>query len=674
MTEGAARARIDALRTEIREHDRHYFVENDPRISDQQYDGLMRTLRDLEERFPKLRAADSPTQRVGERPIEGFEQVRHTVPMLSIDNTYAPDELREWADKLWRYLEDDESAMFVVDPKIDGVAVALQYERGVLQRGATRGDGETGDDITQNIRPIRSVPLRLIGDDVPDVVEIRGEVYWPRADFERVNHARVAEDLPAFANPRNATAGTLKQLDTTIVASRQLAFQMHGFGEIEPFPAEVRSYVQLLERLRDWGVPTSPHTRQCASIDEVLTFVEQWDSKRQTLGYETDGLVIKVDDLGQRTRLGATSKAPRWCIAYKFAAERGTTRIASIDFQVGKLGTITPVANLEPVALAGTTVRRATLHNFDQVERLDLHHGDTVHVEKAGEIIPQVVGVDTAQRAGDAIPVKPPTKCPACDGPVVQDEGGVYLRCTNARCPAQLVERLKFFCGRGQMDIEGAGSVLVETLVREALVAEYADLYRLADQRERLLELERMGEKSVDNLLNGIAASKMQPLARVLAALSIPLVGENTAELIANHFGDVDALVQAEPDAVQEIDGVGPEVARSLHGWLHSDSGQQTIGALRAVGVNLTQPRDTSASGQKPLQGKILVVTGTLERYGRKEIEALIKRLGGKTTGSVSKKTDYLVVGASPGSKFEKAQKLNVTVLNEAEFDRLIAQ
>jgi len=668
--ERRAELRIERLRADLRRHDHLYYSKAAPIISDQEYDRLMRELRELEQEYPALIASDSPTQRVGERPLEGFEHVRHAVPMLSIDNTYSAGELREFDARVRRVLEHDDFD-YVVDPKIDGVAVALRYEDGRLASGVTRGDGRTGDDVTQNLRTIRSVPLRLEGDDWPTMLEVRGEVFWPRGDFDAYNRKLVEQGKEPFKNPRNATAGTLKQLDPKMVADRGLAFIAHGFGVIEPTPAGVETHESLFKRFREWGVPTSPYSRKCIDIDAVIEFVEEWGVRRRDIDYETDGLVAKVNRLALREELGATSKAPRWCIAYKYAAEQAETRLLSVDFQVGKLGTITPVANLEPVELAGTTVSRATLHNFDQIARLDVRVGDTVLVEKAGEIIPQVVGVLADKRLADTQPISPPEKCPACGGAVERDEGGVRSRCVNPDCPAQFIERLKFFCGRDQMDVEGAGAKLVEALIREGFVKTYADLYKLNDRRDKLIQLERMGEKSVDNLLAGIEASKLQPLARVLAALNIRHVGANTAEILADQFGDVDALSAATVDALQEVDGIGPEVATALRCWFDSDAGRRVMDELKAVGVNMTQPRRETAASSGKFEGKTLVVTGTLQKYSRKEIEGIIKRLGGKTTGSVSKKTDYVVAGENAGSKLAKAQKLGVSVLTEEDFERM---
>ena len=671
--EAAARKRIEALRDQIRRHDYLYFVQANPEIGDRQYDELVRELGALEQQYPHLITPDSPTQRVGERPLEGFEHVRHAVPMLSIDNTYSAAELREFDGRVRRGL-GEERFEYAVDPKIDGVAVSIRYEGGRLARGVTRGDGQTGDDVTQNIRAVRSVPLRLRGADWPRVLEVRGEVFWPRPDFDQENRRREAAGEEPFKNPRNATAGTLKQLDARIVATRKLAFICHGFGEIDPLPAGVTRHTELFEHFRGWSIPTSPHLRKCAGIDAVIKFVEQWDAQRRELDYETDGLVVKIDRLDQRDRLGATSKAPRWCIAFKYAAEQAQTRLKEVVFQVGKLGTITPVANLEPVQLSGTTVKRASLHNFDQVQRLDVHVGDTVTVEKAGEIIPQVVGVDASRRPADAKPIRPPRRCPECSGEVVKDEGGVYLRCINPSCPAQLAERLEFFCGRDQMDIEGAGAVLVKTLLKEGFVRSHADLYRLGERRAELVELERMGEKSVDNLLAGIEAAKQRSLSRLLAALNIRHVGGNTAELLAEQFETIDALAEADEAALEEIEGIGPEVAASVRTWFNSPAGRQTVAELKAVGVNMIQPRRAARRRASPLAGKTIVVTGTLKRYTRTQIEDLIKQHGGKPASSVSKKTDYVVAGEDPGSKLQKARQLGVAVLDENGFERLLGE
>jgi len=662
--------RIAVLRDEIRKHDHAYYVLGKPTITDRQYDKLLAELRELEEANSGLITPDSPTQRVSEKPIEGFEHVTHAVPMLSIDNTYDEQQLREFDARVAKGL-GGEKYRYVVDPKVDGVAVSLFYEGGLFKQAATRGDGTTGDDITANVRTIRSVPLRLAGKDVPYVLEVRGEVVWPTDDFRKFNAKLEQEGEEPFANPRNATTGTLKQLDPRSVASRGLMFVAHGFGRIEPLKATTDD--ELFNNFKRWGIPTSPYRSVVNSIEEIIQRLPEWDERRKKLPYETDGLVIKVDALDQRDALGATSRYPRWCIAYKFAAEQAESILRQVDYQVGKLGTITPRAVMDPVQLSGTTVRHASLHNFDQVDRLGVMIGDTVIVEKAGEIIPQVVAVVAEKRPKDAKPIKRPTKCPVCKGEVEKDEGGVYIRCINPSCPAQLKERLIHFAGRNQMDIEGAGQVLVETLVDQGFLGDYADFYHLHARRDELIALERMGEKSVDNLLDGTERSKRQPLSRLLAALNIRHVGASTAELLAEHFGSMEKLISAGEDELTEVEGVGPELAASIVHFFESAAGAQVVGRLKDAGVNMTQPKRRRVA-DSPLAGKTVVVTGTLSSMGRKEVQDLIKQLGGKVAGSVSKSTDLVVHGDSPGSKLDKAKELGVETLDEKEFLKLVGR
>jgi len=664
------REEVERLRAAIRRHDYLYYVLAEPQISDREYDRLLERLKKLEQQYPQLITPDSPTQRVSGEPIEGFEHVRHSTPMLSIDNTYSEEELRAFDERVRKDL-GVKKVTYVVEPKVDGVAVSLRYENGLLRLGATRGDGETGDDITANIRTIKAIPLRLSGSEVPAIVEARGEVYWPKDDFERYNRQREAVGEPTFANPRNATAGTLKQLDPRVVAERPLKFVAHGFGLIEPMI--FARHHEVIEAFSRWGLPTFREAQLAEGIDEVVQICRKWEPKRYDLQYVIDGMVIKVDRLDWRERLGATARYPRWCVAFKFEAERAVTKLLDVVAQVGKLGTLTPVAVLEPVQLSGTTVSRASLHNFDQIERLGVRIGDSVMVEKAGEIIPQVVGVDERKRPKDAKPIARPKKCPECGGRVVQDEGGVFLRCANPECPAQLKERLRFFCGRDQMDIEGIGPALVEQLVETGLVREFADLYRLEDKRDELLKLERMGPKSVDNLLAAIRRSKNQPLSKLLAALGIGQVGTHVAELLAEHFGDIDRLLDASADELQEVEGIGPIVADSIYRFLHSPQGKRIIEHLRRVGVNMTQPRRRRAASQ-PLAGKTIVVTGSLKNFSRKEVEDLIRQLGGQPASSVSRKTDFVLVGEDPGSKLAKAQQLGVETIDEEEFLRRIGR
>ncbi len=661
---------IERLREEIRGHDHAYYVQARPAINDREYDRLMKALIELEQQHPECVTYDSPTQRVGGQPIDGFEHITHTIPMLSINNTYDAQQLRDFDQRVAKGL-DGEKYKYLVDPKIDGVAVSLRYEKGSLVLAATRGDGTVGDDITNNARTIRSIPLKLTGENVPEIVEVRGEIYWPTQDFNQFNQQREKDGEPTFANPRNATAGSLKQLDPVKLQGRGLQFIAHGFGQIEPLTIDSTS--TLFDQFQQWGIPVSTHRKMYSSIEPLINELAAWQEKRSEYGYETDGLVVKVDAFDQRDALGTTSKHPRWCIAYKFEAERAETKLLEVDFQVGKLGTITPRAVMEPVQLSGTVVQHASLHNFDQVDRLDVRVGDTVIVEKAGEIIPQVIEVVLSKRPKNAKPLKRPTSCPVCEGDVEQDEGGVYLRCINPSCPAQLKERLIHFAGRNQMDIEGAGQVLIETLVDEGFIKDFADLYQLHDQREKLINLERMGEKSVDNLLDGIEASKKQPLARLLAALNIRHVGSSTAELLADHFGSMESLRGADEKALAEVDGVGPEMASSIEHFFQSDNGASVVDRLAAFNLNMTQPK-RKRSADSPVTGKTVVFTGAMVLLGRKEAQDLVKQLGGKASGSVSSKTDLLVYGESAGSKLEKAKKLGVKTMTEKEFLKLVGK
>jgi len=662
--------RIAELRAEIRRHDIAYYQKARPVISDREYDKLVEELRKLEDAQPDLVTPDSPTQRVGGEPIEGFKHVTHAVPMLSVDNTYDEAQLRDFDNRVKKGLGGD-PYRYVVDPKVDGVAVSMLYENGLLQFAATRGDGLTGDDITHNVRTIRAIPLRLEGADVPDILEVRGEIVWPTESFLAYNKKLTEQGDEPFANPRNATSGTLKQLDPRNVADRGLSFVAHGFGTIKPLRFD--NDTELFNAFAEWGISVSPYRVTVKSVEDIVARLKEWDERRHKLPYETDGLVIKVDAFDQRDALGKTSKYPRWCIAYKFAPEQAESVLLQVDYQVGKLGTITPRAVMEPRPLSGTVVKHASLHNFDQVQRLDLHIGDAIIVEKAGEIIPQVVSVVTKKRPKNARKIERPTKCPVCSGSVEQDKGGVYLRCTNPTCPAQLKERLIFFAGRSQMDIEGAGEVLVTTLVDKGFLKDYADFYHLHKRRDDLIALERMGEKSVDGVLEGIERSKKQPLARLLAALNIRHVGASTAALLADHFGHMDKLAAASEEELQEVEGVGVEVARSLSSFFQSATGKKLIERLRDAGLNFSQPK-RKIDANSPLAGKTVVVTGTLESMGRKEAQDLIVSLGGTAAGSVSKKTDLVVEGESAGSKADKARELGVKIIDEAEFLKLIGR
>jgi DNA ligase (NAD+) len=668
--------RIEDLRRQIRHHDYLYYVQAAPEISDREYDSLLDELKALEAKHPDLIAPDSPSQRVGGQPIEGFTAVTHSAPMLSIDNTYSLEELREFDRRVSRGLEGA-ACNYLVEPKIDGLAASLRYEAGRLTQVATRGDGQRGDDVTNNARTIKAIPLVLghrgegkaLEAAIPEFLEVRGEIYWPRDAFARVNAARAAAGHETFANPRNGAAGTLKQLDPKVVAERGLSFIAHGFGRVEPMPAKAAS--EFNDMLRQWGVPVSAHASACDSIDKIAAAIDEWATKRYELPYETDGMVVKVDSFAQRDILGTTSRYPRWCIAYKYAAERAETVLRSVSLTVGRTGVITPGAHFDPVQLAGTTVVSASLHNWDQVARLDVRVGDTILVEKAGEIIPQVVQVVAAKRPKEAAPITPPTKCPECNGLAVRDEGGVYIRCVNTDCLAQLKEHLQFFCGRDQMDIEGFGPALVNQLVDGGLVHHLAELYKLT--HDKLVGLERMGDKSADNLVAAIEKSKGRGLARLLAGLGIRHVGGHASELLADHFGDIDKVAQATEEKVSEIEGIGPVIARNILSFFRDARNRELIEQLKSAGVKTTQPK-AAASGPQPLAGKTLVVTGTLQSYSRSQIEAAIKKFGGKAASSVSKKTDYVLVGAEPGSKADKAKLLGVKVITEDEFQKLIGR
>jgi DNA ligase (NAD+) len=673
-----ARERHEQLVREIRHHDRLYYVEAAPEISDEEYDALMRELQELEDQHPGLVTPESPTQRVGGEPIEGFETVEHEVPMRSVDNTYSADELRAFDERVRKGLAAGQQPAYVAELKIDGVAMSLRYENGRLARAATRGDGFRGDDVTANVRTIRAVPVQLDG-ATPDVMEVRGEVYMTRSELARINERREENGEPPLANPRNATAGTLKQLDPRIVAERHLTIACFDIAPIRG--AEPASHARTLEKLKEWGLPITPLYRYCESIDQVVDVcleVEELrrDNKLEAGGrpvdFEFDGMVIKVDDPDQRQRLGYTAKSPRWAIAYKFAAEVKETRLVRIEVSVGKTGTLTPVAHLEPVRLAGTTVKRASLHNFEDLARKDAREGDIVRVQKAGEIIPQVLGPVIEKRPDDAEPFPVPERCPACEAKVHRDPEGVYIRCVNPSCPAQLRQRLEHFASRGAMDIEGLGEKLVEQLIDAELVTTIDDIYHL--EKEKLLELERMGEKSAENLLAGIEASKERGLARLLYALNIRHVGSRIGEVIAGHFGHMEALRKASAGELAEIPEVGDIVAASIRDFLDTPANQRLIDALADAGVAMDDRQARAAEGPQPLDGLTIVATGTLENYTRDGIKERIKELGGRPSSSVSGNTDYLIAGENAGSKLKKAQDLGVPVLSEAAFEKLVEE
>lgn len=767
-------AEIESLRREIREHDRRYYVDAAPTVSDREYDELLALLRKREEENPDLVTLDSPTQRVGGEPIEGFRTVDHARRMYSIDNSYDAEDLTKWAQRCFEAVDpqlaeidaelakleareaefkgkrdaeskkgreaiaSDRAALlqrrvqrldsaaaegyplpggYAAEPKIDGVAASLRYENGQLAIGLTRGDGQRGDDITHNLRTLRSVPLRLAGEP-REVLEVRGEVFMPRAEFDRVNREQEAAGDDPFVNPRNATAGTLKQLDPKKVAGRGLRLIVYGVGEVVGGEA-IDSQIALLKAACEAGFSTNPLAQACENIKQLLEYIDRFESEKETLGYGVDGVVIKVNRFDLQERLGYTSRFPRWCIAYKYATEQAPTELLDIEWQIGKSGKLTPRAKMTPVFVAGTTVQHATLHNVGELRRKDVRIGDTVIVEKAGEIIPQVVRVVDADRAGRSGPLVLPTACPECDAELVMEldkrfltlldrtedpfeaaeqlaekegapfdpdqskdqlyelqESGRY--CPNPSCPAQLKERLIHFAARGQMDVDGLGEKVVEQLLEAGLVTSYGDLYRLHTKRDALLALERMGEKKADNLLAGIEASKGRGLTRVLASLGIRHVGSTASRVVATHYGSLDALREASVADLEsfqvsgEESGIGPEIARSLHEYLHSETGQAVLQDLAREGIVLVEASQPVAEATGTLAGKTLVVTGTLERHSRSKAQELIRQHGGKAASSVSKATDYLVAGEKAGSKLAKAEKLGVPVLTERAFEELI--
>ncbi|HEY2787627.1 MAG TPA: NAD-dependent DNA ligase LigA [Fimbriiglobus sp.] len=663
--------RAAELRKLLDHYNRRYYVDAVSEISDREFDNLLAELNKIERDHPELATPDSPTQRVGGAPIDKFRTVTHRVPMLSIDNTYSPDELREW-DKSVRKLLGGAAPTYVVELKIDGVAMSLTYEEGLLTVAATRGDGERGDDVTHNVRTMPGVPLRLDTDKPPKLFEVRGEAYMTRSDLVRNNRIRVERGEEPAANTRNFTAGSLKQLDPKKTAERKLRLFAYALGAVEGIA--LKSHVECLDTLRKFGFPVNEHAKKCDTIEAVVEYCNSWSEKRHALPYDTDGMVIKVDDYAQRDRLGYTSKFPRWARAYKFAAEQAMTRLARIEVQVGRTGKLTPVAHFDPpVQLAGTTVSRATLHNADEIERKDVRIGDTIVVEKAGEIIPQVVRVETAARTGKEVKFHFPKSCPVCGAPTKKEKDSPFVYCSAPRdqCGGQVKRQIRQFARRDAMDIENLGEKIVDQLVDSELVESPADLYRLTV--EQLLTLERTGEKSAQNLIDGIAASKTRGLTRVLSGLGIPMVGDSIADLLAQEFLTMDALAESTEERLARIEGVGPERARHVREYFQSEVGKGVIADLKELGVKLTEEK-RAVPVSSGIAGKTIVVTGTLSKYGRKEIEDLIKSLGGKPSGSVSKKTDYVVVGEDAGSKLEKAKAFGVPVLTEMEFDAIIGK
>jgi DNA ligase (NAD+) len=665
MTDQAeAKQRIDELRRELERHNRLYYIDAAPEITDREYDALLQSLEDLEKQFPMFGSANSPTRRVGGAPLGGFENVKHTVTMMSLSNTYSKEELVEFDVRI-RKLIPEAVFDYILEPKIDGVAISLRYENGELVRAVTRGDGSTGDDVTSNVRTIKSIPLRLSDLMPPAVLEVRGEIYMDTAGFAKLNEARQDAGMEPFANPRNACAGSLKMLDSREVASRPLDAIFYATGELSGIIFE--THEQMLLALKNYGLRITPKYWLSDKIDDVLERLDELENMRHEFPFEMDGGVIKVNDRRLYDDLGYTAKSPRWAVAYKYEPEQAETRLNSISIQVGRTGVLTPVAELEPVLLAGTTVKRATLHNEDEIRRKDIKIGDRVIIEKAGEIIPAVVKVVTEKRTGAEIDFNMPTACPVCGSEVEKREGEVALRCINLQCPAQVKNWLTHFASRGAMDINGLGESLVEQLVDGGLVKTPAELYAL--QKVEVLGLERMGEKSADNLIKGLEDSKNRPFEKVLFGLGIRHVGKGAASILANEFKNIDALMAANIQTLEEIHDIGPIVGKSVVEYFQTLETREIINQLRAAGVNFEQP-DTG--GNNELEGLTFVLTGSMESMTRDEAGDKIKMRGGKVSSSVSKKTSYLVAGEAAGSKLTKAEKLGVTILNEEQLIALL--
>ncbi len=663
-----ARMRVAALRDEIRHHDYLYYVLDNPSISDQEYDRLMQELRSLEEQFPHLVTPDSPTQRVSGGLNQAFGTVTHPVPLLSLANAYSAEELRAFDARLKKMLGTQQAIEYVAELKIDGLTIALTYTDGVLTQAATRGDGLQGEDVTANIKTIKALPLKL-RQSVGHRLAVRGEAYMRSADFEQLNLAREQAGESTFANPRNAAAGSIRQLDPAVTAARPLLIYCYSILSADP-ELEIETQWQALSLLKEWGLPVNPECKLCASIEEVIDYCTYWTENRSALDYEIDGIVVKINSLSAYRELGFTGHNPRGHIAFKFPAEQRQTKVKEIVVQVGRTGAITPLAILEPVRIAGSVVSRASLHNEDYVTAKDIRIGDTVIIQKAGDVIPEVVRVVTQERTGAEIPFVMPDKCPACHAKAVREPGEAVTRCVGLACPAQQKERIIHFASKGAMDIEGLGPAVVDQLTAAGLVADVVDLYRL--KAEDLVGLERFGTKSAENLVRAVADSKTRPLARLLVALGIRFVGTRVAQILAEHFGDLDSLAKADQLELEAIPEIGPRIAESLIGFFREEQNLAVIEGLRAAGVNFVQP--LARNKDTPLAGKTFVLTGSLEGYTRSEATQAIVGRGGKVSGSVSKRTDYVVVGADPGSKLAKAEQLGITILSEEEFSKLLSE
>jgi DNA ligase (NAD+) len=667
MTLFQAKTEIDKLRKELDHHSYRYYVLDDPEISDAEYDRLFRKLQKLEAEFPDLVTPDSPTQRVGAEPLEEFETVTHTIPMVSLDNAFDDAEMRDFDERLRKLVEVDEIE-YTVEHKLDGTAVELVYENGVFTLGSTRGDGFNGEGITQNLKTIKSIPLRLRTDEVkaPERLEVRGEVFYPVADFKKLNERRAKAGEPALINPRNAASGSLRQLDPKLTAERPLDIFIYGLGQV--VGREFKSQWEALQTFKKWGLRTNPHTKVVRGIEQVLRVYREFGEARESLPYEIDGTVVKVNRFDQQRLAGMKTRSPRWAIAYKFPAQQETTKILDIIAQVGRTGTITPVAIMKPIMVGGVTVERATLHNQDEIDRLDVRIGDTVVIQRAGDVIPDVVKVITSKRTGKPKRYKLPKKCPVCGAGVVRLEGEAAHRCENINCPAQVKESIRHFASKLAMNIDGLGEKLIEQFVDNGLIKSYADLYFL--KKEQLLELERMADKSAQNIIDAIDKSRKVDFARFLYALGIRHVGEHMARLLARKFGSLDKLIKADEEKLMEIHEVGPQVAQSLVRFFGEKKNLQAIERLKKGGVKIREAAKVVADQR--FAGKTFVFTGALEKFTRDEAEAMVDARGGRASGSVSKKTDYVIAGPGAGSKLAKAKELGVEVISEDEFLKMV--
>ncbi|HBQ24969.1 MAG TPA: DNA ligase (NAD(+)) LigA [Syntrophomonas sp.] len=660
---GVVSERINELRQELRKHEYHYYVLDDPLVSDAEYDGLMQELRQLENEYPELITPDSPTQRVGGQAAEKFKPVIHRKPLLSLDNAFSLPELQEFNRRVSRMVE---AVSYMAELKIDGVSIVLIYRDGILVNAATRGDGLVGEDVTNNIKTIRSIPLRL--QDNLSGLEVRGEIYMPKHEFLRLNQEKEEKGEKVFANPRNAAAGSIRQLDPGITASRALAAFIYDIIYIEG--QEIYNQQEALDFLKQQGFPVNSEARYCSNIEEVYAYSQEFQERRHNLPYEIDGVVIKLNPLAGRETIGQTAKSPRWAIAYKFPAEEKETRLLAVEINVGRTGIIAPTAILEPVSLAGTTVSRASLHNFDLLREKDIRVGDMVLVHKAGDIIPEIIKPISELRQGREQEIEPPDNCPACGSQVIRFDGEVAYRCENINCPARLKESLIFFASRPAMDIDGLGPAVIDQLVEKKLVEKVEDLYYLTE--DDITSLDRMGVKSAANLIQAIADSKARPLYRLITALGIRHVGSKTARILTAHIHDIDRFNEVHEEQLMNIAEIGPKMAESIVKFFHEHRNQETIARLKAVGVNTVEAE--SSEGLKPLAGKTFVLTGTLESLTRNEASEKIETLGGKVSGSVSKKTDYVVAGFEPGSKYDKALQLGVTIITEEEFLKMLEE